>query len=100
MRPPSPAMWYDANGHEWGQLGPNGELPDRDGNPLPGPKPPPDASWLHMKTESTPIWPVFGILLAMIAITILIVWAAWVGKFDSPAPQVTPATYGYPCQEK
>ncbi len=30
----SPAIWYDANGYQWGRIGPRGELLDQKGLPL------------------------------------------------------------------
>lgn len=82
--PPSPAMWYDANGYKWGQIGPKGELLDSEGQPL---------------TEETPNY-----LLAFVWLFILVAIAvglAWVlteptNATGHPVPFHTPATYDAP----
>lgn len=59
---PLPTQWYNANGHEWGYIGPRGELLDQGGNPT---EPDSRTSWVWVAT----LWLGLVILFAALLVT-------------------------------
>lgn len=80
-----PAMWYNANGYEWGLLGPQGEQLDQHGAPLPLPR----------RNLLPPLVLLVLVALSLVAVALTAVESS--GTADRPGvPFSTPTTHGYP----
>lgn len=83
--PPSPAVWYNANGYEWGRIGPNREQLDQSGNPIPPRKP---TGHLRMFLAA--------LLFAALAVGCAFLLLAPADPPTAPVPFHTPTVYGPP----
>jgi hypothetical protein len=85
---PTAAMWFNANGHEWGYIGPNGEHLDQQGNPIEVTE--------SVLNSAGRLRRALAIALVLGLLAALIVGILASGGYQTPSPGQTPTTYGPP----